>query len=146
MKRLLLVFALSVFLVSCQTAQVSVPLDTQVASTYDNSEFGFSIGVPAGWTYEEGAYGTIVTLMSFMEDADDMFGENINVTTEEVPVGMTSLQYFNASTVALKAYLAGFKVHKKGTAIIDGATAHWLIYSFALDDFKVKGKVFMLTK
>ncbi|MCK5236668.1 MAG: hypothetical protein KAR06_06750, partial [Deltaproteobacteria bacterium] len=49
-------------------------------------------------------------------------------------------------TVALKAYLAGFKVHKKGTAIIDGATAHWLIYSFALDDFKVKGKDFMLTK
>jgi hypothetical protein len=78
--------------------------------TYSNSQYGFSISYPSGWTMQENTGGSVVTFQAPSEGRDDLYLENMKVTVEDLSSSPMSLEQYKSAQLAKKQALANFNL------------------------------------
>jgi len=110
------------------TADTTQP--TTGFKTYTNSQYGFSIQYPAGWTEGEGVSGTVVSFMSEQSAPTDVFKESANVTTEDLSASGASLaEYIVAANDQIKNAFPNAQVISDTDRQIAGIDGHAITYT-----------------
>jgi len=78
--------------------------------TYTNSQYGFSISYPSGWTVQENTGGSVVTFQAPSEGRDDLYRENLKVTVEDLSSSPMSLEQYKSAQMTKKQALANFNL------------------------------------
>jgi hypothetical protein len=99
----------------------------QALVPYTNPTYRYSLQVPFGW--EQRTMGGTILWLSPQEGPGDLFRENVNVTTENLPSPMTVGQYAVAATRSMAQMLQGFAVLEQGQTVLAGQPAHWMVYN-----------------
>ncbi len=105
---------------------------------YTNKENGFSLQYPESWQVREGAFGTIVSILSPLDGTKDQFSENVNVVSEAVSANTNLNDYYKASEANLKKYFTDFKVLKNDGATLGGYPARTVTYQAAQASLKLR--------
>jgi len=77
--------------------------------TYTNSQYGFSISYPSGWTVQENTGGSVVTFASPSSGMGDIPG-TMSVTVEDLTASRMSLEQYKAAQLAKNNGLDKFNV------------------------------------
>lgn len=116
-----------------------------LVSAYDNSQYGFSITPPAGWSVEEN------TADVFVMFTDDYSGSSINVGGEETTLSLSE------AVSNIKPAIATFENYNlvsEGSRVIGGLDCYEIVFTWSYEgiDLKVKqvyfvelGKAFFVT-
>jgi hypothetical protein len=96
---------------------------------YENSEYDFAMQYPADWSAEEGAYGSVVAFISPVDEGD-LFAENINILTEEIPdeLDLNLNGYVNLNKTQLENFITEYELVDEGDVDLNGTDAKYLVY------------------
>jgi hypothetical protein len=100
---------------------------------------------PSNWTAEKDPELEII-LFSELEGNSDIFQENVNVVTENLPYSMTASEYMDASMTSMSTMLQNFRKIDRGSQEIRGRKAEWLIYHHEMESYKIRVKAWTFTK
>jgi hypothetical protein len=78
--------------------------------TYTNSQYGFSLSYPSGWTVQENTGGSVVTFQAPSEGRDDLYRENLKVTVEDLSSSPMSLEQYKSAQMTKKQALDSFNL------------------------------------
>lgn len=110
---------------------------TPGAEKVNSKEYGFSMEVPEGYTYQKD-YGEMVPLLIYspLEGENDKFRESINVTSEKFTGDADT--YYQANVMGMNNVLKDFKPSENGRTTINGQPTHWLTYTFTYGELSLK--------
>jgi hypothetical protein len=91
-----------------------VPTTQAAYLTYENTQYGFRMSYPAGWTVQENTGGAAVTFQAPSEGRDDLYRENTRVVVEDLSAQSMSLDQYKNAQLAKRQTIDGFN------KIIDG--------------------------
>jgi hypothetical protein len=112
---------------------------------YSNTENGFGLNPPAGWTTEEsGIMGTIVIF--YAPNDNDIFKENINVVPTELPSGTTLSSFVDSVQNQLSSYLTNSTLLSSNARTINGMNAYEYIYKYTQGIYDLKAKQVLVEK
>ena len=97
-----------------QTTVREVPTTQPAYLTYENTQYGFRMSYPAGWTVQENTGGAAVTFQAPSEGRDDLYRENMRITVEDLSSNPMSLAQYKDAQLAKRQALDNFN------KIIDG--------------------------
>lgn len=100
---------------------------------------------PSNWTAEKDPELEII-LFSELEGDNDIFQENVNVVSENLPYSMTASEYMDASMNSMSTMLENFRKIDRGSQEIRGRKAEWLIYHHEMESYKIRVKAWTFTK
>jgi hypothetical protein len=75
---------------------------------YTSNDYNFAIQYPAGWEFQEDAFGSHVMFFT-PQTEEDQFRENIGVITEVLPTDMTVDEYYDEAKVHLMDFISDFE-------------------------------------
>ncbi|MFA4891194.1 MAG: PsbP-related protein [Candidatus Gracilibacteria bacterium] len=101
---------------------------------YYEDKYSFSIEVPDSWSTSEGLMGTTVAIMSPLEGAEDIFSDNVTITTEELPMIMSLDDYFKVGVAAAGAMLDNYKASETTKVTINDKEALWFTYAYTMGE------------
>jgi hypothetical protein len=107
---------------------------------YYNKKYSFSIKFPAGWEINEGDMKTVVLAIKTNLASDDIFPENINVVTTELPSGLNLESFLNMQVNGIKVILEKITDLEKGFMKIDNKNAAWVSYLYKIGDISFIAK------
>jgi hypothetical protein len=113
--------------------------------TFVSKEKKFSVTFPKDWEIKENFMGTTILALR-PAAANDVFRENVNVVTEDIPKTMTVEEYFSASLDGLKKLLTDFAEIEKGESTINGRKLKWLTYRHRMGQLKLEVLVYCAVK
>lgn len=107
-----------------------------MVSAYDNSQYGFSITPPSGWSIAENASGVFVMFTSTSS------GSSINVVGEETSL---SLLVAVSNTKPVLAAFENYNLLSEGSRVIGGLDCYELVFTWTYQgiDLKVKQVYFV---
>ncbi|GEM_PF-1969429 len=106
---------------------------------YENTRFDFSLEYPADWVIREDFMGILFVALAPLEDAADLFQENINVGAEDIGDMQVGLAAYHALGLReLENYITGFNLLISDEAIIAGRAAKIAIFSGRQGDLDLK--------
>lgn len=141
-----LVNSLSSSLSTESSEAVEAPMacsEDQKMATFEKA--GVKLCYPGNWTSQADPEMEYI-LMSELEGANDIFQENANVVTEDLPYSMSASEYMDASMSAMNSMLSNFSKVDRGSQNINGRTAEWMLYNHEMGEYKIRVKVWSLTK
>lgn len=110
--------------------------DTRTIDGYEVYQHeNFDLYYPEDWSMEEDAYGTVVSVLSPLEDEADMFSENCNVVIDDMAADYSLDEYLAASLDTLKAYITGYDPIEEGTIEMDGEEGYYISYNGSQGDY-----------
>lgn len=120
------------------TTDVSIITEESTVEGYElHSAFNFDFYYPENWTLELGTDGTEVSVLSELDDADDIFSENCNVVIDSAAPEYELKDYYSLSVEQLPEFVSDFEMIEEGTIEFANADALYLAYNgtLALGDF-----------
>jgi hypothetical protein len=111
---------------------------------YYNKKHSFSIKFPAGWEINEGDMKTVVLAIKTDLTQNDIFPENINVVTSELPGGMNLEAYLNMQVNGIKVILEKISDLEKGFIKIDKNDTAWVSYIYKIGDITFIAKSYFI--
>ena len=126
-------------------AKASEGAEPEVAGAPIITELGFGITFPEDWQEKRGVMGTAILGLSPKENANDIFQENVNVVTDDVPDGMSSSEYVKASLDGMSNMLTDFNVVSNVSTEIGGRKAVALTYSHRMGNYRLKVLAYLIT-
>jgi serine/threonine-protein kinase len=110
-----------------------------VYNTYENLHYGFTIKYPDGWGVAENQMGTVVIFSTPLENALDVFAENLNVVVQNISPDMTFREYTETAVKQLQAVFPSvMTVETVEPATLSGQKAAKLIYVGKGDQADIK--------
>lgn len=135
-KSVIFILAILVFFgVSCKQKE---------AGRYYNKKHSFSIKFPAGWELNEGDKKTVVLAIKTNIASDDIFPENINVVTTELPSGMNLESFLNMQVNGIKVILEKISDLEKGMIRIEKNEAAWASYIYKIGEISFAAKSYFI--
>ena len=95
-------------------------------TTYEHEDFEFTF--LEDWTMEEDVYGTVVSVLSPLDDDADIFSENCNVVIDDAAEDYTVEEYLAASVETLEAYITDYSPSEEGTIEMGGEDGFYINY------------------
>jgi len=113
-----------------------VPPTPSAGGTYTNSEYGFSITYPAGWTETfTGFYAEIVTFMS------GMGLPSVTISQELVDEGTTLAEYGPQFNQDLSQHVTDYELFSQSSITLDdGTPAYEIVFSGIMEGYLLKGR------
>ena len=94
---------------------------------YINKEKWFSFTLPASWTFQENAFGSLVMFFAPQEKWDTI-KENIGVTATELTGNVQLSSYFELAKGIAESVISNYKIEKEEPITINGENAMKVIY------------------
>jgi hypothetical protein len=117
----------------------TTPPSTGQLKTYVNSERGFSIAYPEGWTPVQGAGRAIVGFASPKEGTADQFQENVTVSSEDLPSSSISIDQYTAAALGqVQKVITGFHLESSEDATVAGKPGHRIVYTGTQERFQLR--------
>lgn len=116
---------------SAQGADGACAQDDQ---SYRSEAAGFSLCVPAGWTFEEDVFGAVVALYREADLGTD-FVPNVNVYTEPASPGEGLEESREAVLDVLPRLITDWELQREGPRELGGRPAHEFVYHGRQGDF-----------
>ncbi len=127
-------------------ANTSKALDPDF-SRYEDKVNGYQIDFPKDWEEKEGSSGTNVIALSPLQNDQDMFRENVNVTIRDLSGdgSETSLKATAEAAIEdIRTILKNVQVETSRAETINGMNGWTLVYTGSKDDFNGKFKQFVI--
>lgn len=105
--------------------------------TYENSTYKIRIMHPQEWEIMEGYMETVVLFRSPIEEASDMFQENLNVVVGDLPEPMKLDEFTDANIDQIKSLFAAEVVDSSSTTLANNP-ARKVIYSLKQGEYDLK--------
>jgi serine/threonine-protein kinase len=105
--------------------------------TYENSTYGIRIMHPQEWEIMENYMGTVVLFKASLEDASDMFQENLNVVVGDLPEPMKLDEFTDANIDQIKSIFAAEVVDSSSTTLANNP-ARKVIYNLKQGQYDLK--------
>jgi hypothetical protein len=105
----------------------------QTTFGYENTEHGFSIDPPEGWSIEE---LTGVIAVQFTENVVD--GSSVNVAVEETQSSLS--QVISSTKLALATAFENYTVVSEGSRVVNGVDGYELVATFKYEGRILKAK------
>jgi len=97
---------------------------------YKNLVYGLQIGYPVNWEMQEDFLGSIVMFLSPLENDLDIFQENVNIITEDLPDGnITVDEYVDVSLAQIEALVLDFNLLESKSLTLNGNPAYKIVYT-----------------
>jgi len=106
---------------------------------------GYQISVPANWDVQRSYMGTDIIALSPLESSDDPFRENINVAIEEIPTGMSLLDYYKRNLEVMEDLLVEFSTSDEKNATVGGQMARRLRYTHVAGELDLDVSAYFIT-
>lgn len=100
------------------------------SEVYRNSQYALSIQFPADWTKEENVPGAVIKFFAPLQDAADVFSENLNIIVEDLGEHLTLDEYSQLSLQELQK-VRGVDVRLSNTTLA-GLPAQEAIFTMDL--------------
>ena len=111
---------------------------------YYNKKFSFSIKFPAGWEINEGEQKTAVLAIKTDITQDDIFPENINIVTTELPAGMNLESFLNMQVSGIKVVLEKITDLDKGITEVNKKQTAWVSYLYKIGEYSFIAKSYFM--
>ncbi|MCK4433154.1 MAG: hypothetical protein KAV48_04395 [Methanomicrobia archaeon] len=105
--------------------------------TYENSTYGIKIMYPQEWEKLEGYMDTVVLFRSSLEDASDIFQENLNVVVGDLPQPMTLNEFTDLNIEQIKT-LFTIEVVDSSPTTLANIPARKVIYTLKQGGYDLK--------
>ena len=105
--------------------------------TYENSTYGIKIMYPQEWEKLEGYMDTVVLFRSSLEDASDIFQENLNVVVGDLPQPMTLNEFTDLNIEQIKT-LFTIEVVDSSPTTLANTPADKVIYNLKQGQYDLK--------
>jgi hypothetical protein len=111
---------------------------------YSNTEFGFGLNPPAGWTKDTS--GTLGLIVIFYAPIDDDFAENINAVSDILPSGTSLSSYVDTTIDYLNDYLTDYNLISSNPRTVNGMNAYEYEYNYTQVIYNIKAKQVIVEK
>ncbi len=107
----------------------------------------YSISAPEGWMQKDTIMSGLKLTMikSPIDGKDDMFRENVTVTTEDAK-GFDLKDYTEANRKTMSSQMTGVEFLTKGETTIGSLPAKWFLYKFDYSGYMLKNTVYFMVK
>ena len=119
-------------------------------STYKDDEFGFSLKYPTSWTATPHINGTNVAFYSPLENALDVFKENVNIVVQDMSAQRTIPDLNQYTSIAINQMKVVFKKNfvliESKPVFLSGMPAHQIIFIGKGPEMDLKFKIIWTLK
>jgi hypothetical protein len=103
---------------------------------YSNSDYGFGINVPEGWTIDEsGLMGSIVI---FYGPVKHNFTVNIVINSDQLPSGITFDDYMEEALLQFENLFTNFQLISRELSTINNMDSYEIVYTYDQGLFSLK--------
>jgi eukaryotic-like serine/threonine-protein kinase len=121
------------------TGQIDQTIVPAGFSEYSNTTYGFKMYYPTDWDKKDNYSGTAFMALSQLENDQDMFAENVNIVTEDLPSSDISIEeYKDASLEQIQQGIENYNMAELNKTTFAGKDAYKVIYTGTSEGYNFK--------